>query len=62
MVFGEKLYSDAAKASDWLRLGVKNDEALQETAKEANSKVGNVKSFYGIQRLIKILLNACRLR
>ena len=55
------MYGDAAKASDWLRLGVKDDEALEETAKEASSKVGNVKSFHGIQRLIRIL-NAYRLR
>ena len=47
---GGKLYGGAAKTWDWVRFRVRNDDALHETTKAANSTIGKANSFHGIQR------------
>ena len=50
-----KLYGGAAKACDWVKFNVKNEDAVQETTKDENSTMGNKKSFHGRNSSMKKL-------
>jgi len=50
-----KLYGGAAKACDWVKFKVKNEDAVQETTKDENSTIGNKKSFHGRKSSMKKL-------
>ena len=50
-----KLYGGLAKACDWVKFKVKNEDAVQDTTKAENSTIGYRQSFHGSQSSMKKL-------
>ncbi len=61
IVKGEYIYGGSLNACVCVRLIVRNEEALQDTTNEANSTIGNAKSFQGIQRSRSMVFRGCAL-